>query len=132
MTASNHSYYLRNWYLENRLSTGTMVLDNTLLDLSKVKVLVYNLATREDYIAPAESVLYGSQFFGGPVKYVLSGPGHIAGVVNPPASSHKYQYFGPTTTSRCQRRRMDEGARWSTRARGGRTGGNGWGELDPE
>src|ERR1700754_3569728 len=92
MPAANHSYYLRNCYLENRLSTGSMVLDNTLLDLSKVKVPVYNLATREDHIAPAESVLYGSQFFGGPVKYVLSGSGHIAGVVNPPASN-KYQYW---------------------------------------
>ena len=92
MPAANHSYYLRNCYLENRLSTGSMVLDNTLLDLSKVKVPVYNLATREDHIAPADSVLYGSQFFGGPVKYVLSGSGHIAGVVNPPASG-KYQYW---------------------------------------
>ncbi|MEH2485092.1 PHA/PHB synthase family protein [Bradyrhizobium sp. AZCC 2230] len=92
MTQANHSYYLRNCYLENRLSTGSMVLDNTLLDLSKVMVPVYNLATREDHIAPAESVLYGSQFFGGPVKYVLSGSGHIAGVVNPPASN-KYQYW---------------------------------------
>jgi polyhydroxyalkanoate synthase len=92
MPAANHSYYLRNCYLENRLTSGSMVLDNTLLDLSKVKVPVYNLATREDHIAPAESVLYGSQFFGGPVKYVLSGSGHIAGVVNPPASG-KYQYW---------------------------------------
>ena len=92
MPAANHSYYLRNCYLENRLSAGTMVLDNTLLDLSKVKVPVYNLATREDHIAPADSVLYGSQFFGGPVKYVLSGSGHIAGVVNPP-SLGKYQYW---------------------------------------
>src|SRR5450755_1405146 len=92
MPAANHSYYLRNCYLENRLSTGSMVLDNTLLDLTKVKVPIYNLATREDHIAPADSVLYGSQFFGGPVKYVLSGSGHIAGVVNPPASG-KYQYW---------------------------------------
>jgi len=92
MPAANHSYYLRNCYLENRLSSGTMVLDNTLLDLSKVKVPIYNLATREDHIAPADSVLYGSQFFGGPVKYVLSGSGHIAGVVNPP-SLGKYQYW---------------------------------------
>ncbi|WP_407174134.1 PHA/PHB synthase family protein [Bradyrhizobium sp. STM 3562] len=92
MPAANHSYYLRNCYLENRLSSGTMVLDNTLLDLSKVKVPVYNLATREDHIAPADSVLYGSQFFGGPVKFVLSGSGHIAGVVNPPAAN-KYQYW---------------------------------------
>ena len=92
MPAANHSYYLRNCYLENRLSTGSMVLDNTLLDLSKVKIPIYNLATREDHIAPADSVLYGSQFFGGPVKYVLSGSGHIAGVVNPP-SSGKYQFW---------------------------------------
>jgi polyhydroxyalkanoate synthase subunit PhaC len=92
MPAANHSYYLRNCYLENRLSTGSMVLDNTLLDLSKVKVPIYNLATREDHIAPADSVLYGSQFFGGPVRYVLSGSGHIAGVVNPP-SSGKYQFW---------------------------------------
>ena len=92
MPAANHSYYLRNCYLENRLSTGSMVLDNTLLDLFKVKVPIYNLATREDHIAPADSVLYGSQFFGGPVKFVLSGSGHIAGVVNPP-SSGKYQFW---------------------------------------
>jgi len=92
MPAANHSFYLRNCYLENRLSTGTMTIDNTQLDLSKVKVPVYNLATKEDHIAPAESVLYGSQFFGGPVKYVLAGSGHIAGVVNPPELG-KYQYW---------------------------------------
>jgi polyhydroxyalkanoate synthase subunit PhaC len=92
MAAANHSYYLRNCYLENRLTSGAMVLDKTLLDLSKVKVPVYNLATREDHIAPADSVLYGSQFFGGPVKYVLSGSGHIAGVINPP-SLGKYQFW---------------------------------------
>jgi len=92
MPAANHSYYLRNCYLENRLTSGTLALDNTLLDLSKVKVPVYNLATREDHIAPADSVLYGSQFFGGPVKYVLAGSGHIAGVVNPPKTG-KYQYW---------------------------------------
>jgi hypothetical protein len=29
--------------------------------------LIYSLATQEDHIAPAKSVLYGSQYFGGPV-----------------------------------------------------------------
>ena len=62
------------------------------LDLRKVKVPVYNLATREDHIAPAKSVLFGSQYFGGPVKYVLAGSGHIAGVINPPGKP-KYQYW---------------------------------------
>ena len=59
---------------------------------SKVKVPIYNLATREDHIAPAKSVFLGSKFFGGPVNFVLSGSGHIAGVVNPP-SKDKYQYW---------------------------------------
>ena len=50
------------------------------------------MATREDHIAPAKSVLFGSQYFGGPVKYVLAGSGHIAGVVNPPGKP-KYQHW---------------------------------------
>jgi polyhydroxyalkanoate synthase len=92
MPAANHSFYLRNCYLENRLTKGTMEIAGETLDLRKVKVPVYNLATREDHIAPARSVLYGSQYFGGPVKYVLAGSGHIAGVVNPP-DKKKYQYW---------------------------------------
>jgi polyhydroxyalkanoate synthase len=72
-----------------------MVLGGKPLDLKKIKVPVYNLATREDHIAPAKSVLVGSKFFGGPVRYVLAGSGHIAGVINPPARQ-KYQYWtGP-------------------------------------
>jgi polyhydroxyalkanoate synthase len=92
MPPANHSYYLRNCYLENRLSKGTMEIAGETLDLHKVKVPIYNLATREDHIAPAKSVLFGSHLFGGPVKYVLTGSGHIAGVVNPPAKA-KYQYW---------------------------------------
>jgi polyhydroxyalkanoate synthase subunit PhaC len=68
------------------------------LDLRKVKIPIYNLATQEDHIAPAKSVLYGSKYFGGPVKFVLAGSGHIAGIINPP-DLHKYQYWtGPEPT----------------------------------
>ena len=92
LPAANHSYYLRNCYLENKLSKGRMELGGVKIDLKKVKVPIYNLATREDHIAPAKSVFYGSQFFGGPVRFVLTGSGHIAGVVNPPEKK-KYQYW---------------------------------------
>ena len=99
MPAANHSFYLRNCYLENRLSKGDMVIGGRKLDLKSVQVPVYNLATREDHIAPARSVLLGSKFFGGPVRFVLAGSGHIAGVVNPP-DKMKYQYWtGPKPTS---------------------------------
>ncbi len=92
MPAANHMFYLRNCYLDNKLSKGQMVIDNQRLDLGQVTIPVYNLATREDHIAPAKSAFLGSKFFGGPVKYVLAGSGHIAGVVNP-ADKPKYQYW---------------------------------------
>src|SRR5690242_5876754 len=92
MPAANHSFYLRNCYLKNTLSQGKMTVAGVKLDLKKIKVPVYNLATREDHIAPAKSVLEGSGYFGGKVRYVLAGSGHIAGVVNHPAKK-KYQYW---------------------------------------
>jgi polyhydroxyalkanoate synthase subunit PhaC len=99
MPAANHSFYLRNCYLDNRLSKGEMVIGGKRLDLKAVTIPVYNLATREDHIAPAKSVLLGSRFFGGPVRFVLAGSGHIAGVINPP-DKMKYQYWtGPKPTS---------------------------------
>lgn len=92
MPAAIHSSYLRNCYLNNTLSQGTMELKGVKLDFSKVKIPVYTLATREDHIAPAASVYKGSQLFGGPVKFVLAASGHIAGVVNPPIKQ-KYEYW---------------------------------------
>jgi polyhydroxyalkanoate synthase subunit PhaC len=94
MPAANHNFYLREFYHENKLAKGEMVLANTKLDLSKVKLPIYELAAREDHIAPAESVYIGARMFGGPVEYVMAGSGHIAGVVNPPDPKKvKYQYW---------------------------------------
>ncbi|HWS09624.1 MAG TPA: class I poly(R)-hydroxyalkanoic acid synthase, partial [Xanthobacteraceae bacterium] len=90
--AANHSFYLRSCYLDNKLAKGKMVIDGTPMNLKAVKAPIYNLATREDHIAPAKSVLLGCKFFGGPVRFVMAGSGHIAGVVNPPAKN-KYQYW---------------------------------------
>jgi poly[(R)-3-hydroxyalkanoate] polymerase subunit PhaC len=92
MAAANHSFYLRNCYLENNLSKGTMELAGRTVSLADITIPVYNLASKEDHIAPALSVFLGSQYFGGPVEYVMAGSGHIAGVVNPPAAN-KYQYW---------------------------------------
>jgi polyhydroxyalkanoate synthase len=92
MAAANHSFYLRNCYLENNLSQDRMELAGHTISLSNVTIPIYNLAAREDHIAPARSVFLGCQYFGGDVEYVMAGSGHIAGVINPPAAD-KYQYF---------------------------------------
>ena len=92
MPAGVHSFYLRECYMNNRLSQGRMVLDNVRIDLKKVKVPVYNLACKDDHIAPLPSVFRLGEFFGGDTRLVVSGSGHIAGVVNPPAAQ-KYKYW---------------------------------------
>ena len=89
---ANHSFYLRSCYLENRLARGEMVIDGVRLNLRQVKAPVFEIATREDHIAPAQSVFRGARFFGGDVTFVLGGSGHIAGIINPP-SKDKYQYW---------------------------------------
>ncbi len=92
MAAANHTFYLREFYNENNLAKGRLSLGGVKLDLKKVKIPVYELATKEDHIAPAQSVYIGSKLLGGPVEFVLAGSGHIAGVVNPPEKV-KYQYW---------------------------------------
>ncbi len=58
MPAANHNFYLREFYNENRLAKGQMTLAGVKLDLKKVKLPIYELATREDHIAPCEVGLH--------------------------------------------------------------------------
>ncbi|MES3153546.1 PHA/PHB synthase family protein [Sphingomonas faeni] len=92
LPAKWHLSYLTDLYRDNLLVTGTMTVDGTPIDLTKVSTPSYVQAGREDHIAPAESVWKLTQLFAGPLKFVLAGSGHIAGVVNPPAAG-KYQYW---------------------------------------
>lgn len=90
--AANHSYYLRNFYLNNNLTKGKLKLGGVKVDLKNIKCPIYSLATKEDHIAPARSVLEGMKYFNTDIRFVLAGSGHIAGVVNHPAKN-KYQHW---------------------------------------
>ena len=88
-----HSFYLRNMYQNNLLiQPGGITLKGVPIDLGTIKTPCYFLSTKEDHIAPWASTYRGSLHFGGPVRFVLGGSGHIAGVINPPAST-KYGYW---------------------------------------
>lgn len=93
LPAKWHKSYLRDFYRENKLiEPGALNVDGVPIDLKTVKTPSYIQAGREDHIAPAESVWKMTDHFAGPMRFVLAGSGHIAGVVNPP-SSGKYQYW---------------------------------------
>lgn len=92
MPPLNHSFYLREFYQNNKLAKGLLEIGGVKLDLGRVTIPIYELATREDHIAPAASVFESAKLFGGPLRFVVSGSGHIAGVVNPPYKP-KYQYW---------------------------------------
>ena len=74
MAAANHIFYLRNCYYENNLANAKLVLHGAPVSLADVKIPIYNLAAKEDHIAPALSVFEGSKCFGGDVTYVMGAP----------------------------------------------------------
>ena len=93
LPATWHQAYLQQLYRENKLvQPSAIVVDGTPIDLRKVTVPTYVQAGREDHIAPPQSVWKITHHFRGPMRFVLAGSGHIAGVVNPP-EAQKYQYW---------------------------------------
>jgi polyhydroxyalkanoate synthase len=87
MPAKMHSFYLRNMYQHNRLrEPGGISLQGRPIDLGRVTTPMYFLSAREDYVAPWKSTYAGTRLFGGPVRFVLGGSGHIAAVINPVGS----------------------------------------------
>ncbi|MEM7378504.1 MAG: class I poly(R)-hydroxyalkanoic acid synthase [Pseudomonadota bacterium] len=93
MPRETHLFYLRQMYLHNNLAKpGGITLKGVPIDLAKVGIPIYLQSSREDHIAPYKSVFKSTGLYGGPVRFMLAGSGHIAGVINPPSST-KYGYW---------------------------------------
>jgi polyhydroxyalkanoate synthase subunit PhaC len=93
MPAAMHSYYLRNMYQNNKLAQPNEIeLAGVKLDLRNIKTPSFMLSAKEDHIAPWQSTYASTKIYGGEIEFVLSGSGHIAGVINPP-EKNKYNYY---------------------------------------
>ena len=89
MPAAMHSFYLRKMYQQNLLAKpGGIQLAGRPIDLSKIKIPSFILSTREDHIAPWKSTYAATHLYSGPVKFVLSASGHMAGVISAPGSKY--------------------------------------------
>jgi polyhydroxyalkanoate synthase len=92
LPADWHRRYLADFYRDNKLVKGELTVDGLPINLKAIETPTYVQAGREDHIAPPQSVWKVTGYFSGPLRFVLAGSGHIAGVVNPPAAG-KYQYW---------------------------------------
>jgi polyhydroxyalkanoate synthase subunit PhaC len=118
-----HSYYLRNMYLNNLLAKpGALVMNGVPIDLTRVSIPIYLQASKEDHIAPVDSVFKATRIFSGPVRFMMAGSGHIAGVINHPAAN-KYMHWTNDTD-----KRYDTVEEWLAEAT--ETPGSWWGDWD--
>jgi polyhydroxyalkanoate synthase len=96
MPLALHGYYLRTFYQQNKLiEPGGISIGGEAIDLRRIQVPTYVLATREDHLAPWKSAYRATQIFGGPSRFTLAASGHVAGVVNPP-SARRYCHWTNT------------------------------------
>ena len=69
------------------------------IDLSRVKLPAYIVASRDDHIVPWRSAYASIGILGGDASFVLGASGHIAGVVNPPAKGRRNYWTNPLPTT---------------------------------
>jgi polyhydroxyalkanoate synthase len=84
MPAAMHAFYLRNFYVENKLAAGELEIAGKTIDLSVIKAPTYVVSAINDHIVPWKSAYKNVCLISGPVRFVLSSGGHIAGIVSPP------------------------------------------------
>ena len=90
MPYAMHSFYLRNFYVENRLARDQLEIAGRVVRLSDVKHPAYIVGAENDHIVPWKSAYASTGLLAGPVRFVLSSGGHIAGIVNPPGPKGWY------------------------------------------
>jgi polyhydroxyalkanoate synthase subunit PhaC len=90
MPAKMHAFYLRHFYVENKLPKGELEIAGQLVNLGDIKSDTYVVGAENDHIVPWRSSYAATRLLSGSVRFVLSSGGHIAGIVNPPGPKGWY------------------------------------------
>lgn len=115
-----HSEYLRQLFLENRLSAGKYEVDGRPISLTDIDVEIFAVGTIRDHIAPWQSVFKIKILTDTDVTFVLAAGGHNAGIISEPGHpNRRYQmmklkeedtYKDPEAW--CQQAPMHSGSWW--------------------
>jgi len=95
-----YCWYLRHTYLQNDLKSGELTCCGVKLDLKAIEAPAYILATHDDHIVPWRSAYASTALLGGAKRFVLGASGHIAGVINPPASQKRHYWTNNRVTQK--------------------------------
>jgi polyhydroxyalkanoate synthase len=88
--AKVHSFLLREFFLANKLrEPGGIHVMGAALDTRHITTPTYVVAADRDHIVPWQGAFEVLEMQSGPVRFVLSGGGHIAGIINPPADQKR-------------------------------------------
>jgi polyhydroxyalkanoate synthase subunit PhaC len=117
MPAAMHSFYLRNFYIQNKLARGELEIAGQTIDLGEIKHPTYIVGAENDHIVLWESAYASTQLLSGPTRFVLSSGGHIAGIVNPPGPKGWYLVGGednPPTAAEWRSKATKHAGSWWT------------------
>ncbi len=93
MPATMHTWYLRNFYLDNLLiKKDALEVAGEKIDLGRIVQPIYAVSAEDDHIAPWRQTFRINNVVAGPRRYVLSSSGHILGIVNPVVNPPKREY----------------------------------------
>lgn len=98
--AEMYLFFLREIYQHNKLTQpGAITIDGTPIDMRAISIPTYFVAAEKDHITPWRATYLNTQIVSAPSRFVLSGSGHIAGIINPPnANKYGYKTFDATPT----------------------------------
>jgi polyhydroxyalkanoate synthase len=85
-----YCWYVRNMYLDNALrAPGRLNMLGQPVDLGRLKMPAYVVATREDHIVPWKTAFHSTALLKGDLRFVLGASGHIAGIINPASKNRR-------------------------------------------
>lgn len=94
-------FFLTNFYIENKMARPNgLQLAGREIDLKQIRVPLYVVGAETDHICPWPATFQTCRLVAGPIRYVLTGDGHITGIVNPPSAWSKKKYWAAAATRR--------------------------------